>query len=211
MKTLCSFMAWLCTAGFCMLVAAAIFDMAFMHQRLHIELPLPKLHENHQNVQAFDMLDRDCMARNIFFEARGESAKGKSMVGFVVLERTKSPHFPSSICGVVNQANTDAQGKIIKFQCAFSWVCDGKNHSEDFSDPRLKKEWEESQAVAELVLSGKLKPPVDMRGVTHYYASRIKFPWPQDRKNFKLVATVGNHLFFRWSKAQLPKLDLASR
>lgn len=208
MKTLCSFIAWMCSTAFCMLIAAAVFNMTIYSKWVHVALPIPPA--NDASNYGYDAAQLDCLARNIFFEARGESAKGKEMVGFVVMERTKSPHFPNTICGVVEQANMNSNGKIIKHQCAFSWYCDGRNHSYDFSAPTRAKAWAQSYAIAKLIVTGKLKAPAFMHGVTHYHANYVHPYWAKDHKDYRLVARVGDHLFYRWRKANMPKLELAS-
>jgi spore germination cell wall hydrolase CwlJ-like protein len=45
----------------------------------------------------------NCLAKAIYFEARGEPKEGMVEVANVVLNRVKSGKFPSSICGVVYQ------------------------------------------------------------------------------------------------------------
>lgn len=208
MKTVLSIFAWLCTMAFCMLMAAAVFNMTIYNKRIHVNLPIPYAKTSQH--PAYDAIQLDCLARNIFFEARGESAKGKEMVGFVVLERTKSPHFPNTICGVVTQANVNRHGKIIKHQCSFSWYCDGLNHSYNFSRPQVAKAWAQSYTIAKLIITGKLKPPAYMNGVTHYHAKYVYPYWARDHKDYRLVARVGDHLFYRWRKANMPKLELAA-
>src|SRR5262245_23764893 len=47
--------------------------------------------------------ERFCLAEAIYFEARGEPAVGQMAVGLVIINRTKSAHYPHTICGVVNQ------------------------------------------------------------------------------------------------------------
>ena len=44
-----------------------------------------------------------CMEVNLYHEARGESYKGLLAVGLVTLNRSRSPDFPNTICGVVHQ------------------------------------------------------------------------------------------------------------
>jgi spore germination cell wall hydrolase CwlJ-like protein len=44
-----------------------------------------------------------CLAQTIHGEARGESQKGQEAVGQVVINRTRSPKFPNTICAVVRQ------------------------------------------------------------------------------------------------------------
>jgi spore germination cell wall hydrolase CwlJ-like protein len=200
-------MAWVSFGLFASLMIAAMYEYAIVRPRTQVAVALP--HNTLLPVQMLDMVQLDCMAQNVFFEARGESANGKMMVAMVVLERTMSPHFPSTVCGVVHQANLDADGYPIKYQCSFSWVCDGEKHDIDFTNDTVAKEWEQSYTIAKLVMLGALKPKLDMEGVTHYHANYVKPFWIKS-KNYKLVARVGDHLFYRWSKATLPKLNVAS-
>src|SRR5579863_6755197 len=60
----------------------------------------------------------DCLAAAVYYEARGESADGRAAVAQVVLNRTRRPGFPRSICGVVYQGAGDGV-------CQFSFVCNG--------------------------------------------------------------------------------------
>lgn len=45
----------------------------------------------------------DCLAKNIYHEARGESEKGWQAVAWATLNRTQDGRFPSTICKVVYQ------------------------------------------------------------------------------------------------------------
>jgi len=44
-----------------------------------------------------------CLAQNIYYEARNEPEEGKVAVGLVTINRTQDPRFPDSVCGVVHQ------------------------------------------------------------------------------------------------------------
>lgn len=57
----------------------------------------------------------NCLAENIYHEARGQPTKGKIAVSNVVINRTKSGKFPSTPCAVIKQRS--------KKGCQFSWVC----------------------------------------------------------------------------------------
>src|SRR5262249_4074409 len=72
------------------------------------------------NPSALFASERFCLAEAIYFEARGEPAVGQMAVGRVIMNRTKSAHYPHTICGVVNQ-NADLLNR-----CQFSYRCDGK-------------------------------------------------------------------------------------
>ena len=44
-----------------------------------------------------------CLAQNVYFEARGESSDGQLAVALVTMHRVKSRRYPSTICNVVWQ------------------------------------------------------------------------------------------------------------
>jgi spore germination cell wall hydrolase CwlJ-like protein len=199
MKRLCNIAAVLSLLLFTWLVGSAVFDLFFVLPRVSIPLAIPAaipmVHEDGKQL--------DCMAQNIYWEAQGEKALGKIFVGMVVMERLHSPHFPSTVCGVVFQGNRDAHGKSIRHMCSFSWTCDGADHDINFNNIIDRREWLLSYSIAKQVLAGKAHVPIDMVGVTHYHADYAKPFWSKDHKDYKLVATIGHHLFYRWKKAMI--------
>lgn len=44
-----------------------------------------------------------CLAEAIYHEARGEPIEGQYAVAYVIVNRTKHPKFPSTVCAVVRQ------------------------------------------------------------------------------------------------------------
>jgi spore germination cell wall hydrolase CwlJ-like protein len=61
-----------------------------------------------------------CLARTIYWEARGEESASMEAVASVVMNRLGHEGFPGTICAVVRQGNE--QGA-----CQFSWWCDGRS------------------------------------------------------------------------------------
>ena len=61
-----------------------------------------------------------CLARTIYWEARGEKAASMEAVASVVMNRLGHEGFPDTVCAVVRQGNE--QGA-----CQFSWWCDGRS------------------------------------------------------------------------------------
>ena len=59
----------------------------------------------------------DCLAKNIYHEAKGEPFEGKVAVAQVTINRAASGQFPSDICKVVYQKNV-VYDKVL---CQFSW------------------------------------------------------------------------------------------
>ena len=86
--------------------------------------------------------DVRCLARAIYFEARGEPTRGKLAVGRVVLNRVTSKSYPHSVCRVVYQ-NDHRRNR-----CQFSFACDGK--PDTITD---RAAWNEVLAYAEWLLT----------------------------------------------------------
>jgi spore germination cell wall hydrolase CwlJ-like protein len=61
-----------------------------------------------------------CLARTVYWEARGESKDVMEAVANVVMNRLAQEGFPKSICDVVKQGHE-------KSTCQFSWWCDGRS------------------------------------------------------------------------------------
>lgn len=137
--------------------------------------------------------DRECLARNIFWEARNQSIEGQVAVAWVTLNRMESDRFPGSICRVVHQANRDANGTPIRHQCQFSWYCDGKSDRIP-SNAVAQRAWEDAQLIADVVLldwaRAKASP---VQNATYYHADYVTPRWAQQ---FTKVAVVGSHIFY---------------
>ena len=61
-----------------------------------------------------------CLARTIYWEARGEAIVDMEAIASVVMNRLGHAGFPNTICSVVRQGRE--QGS-----CQFSWWCDGRS------------------------------------------------------------------------------------
>ena len=75
------------------------------------------------------MADREkqheCLAKNIYFEARNEPFVGQFAVALVTLNRVHDSAFPNTICDVVYEGIHTARGFPKRDRCQFSWDCDG--------------------------------------------------------------------------------------
>jgi spore germination cell wall hydrolase CwlJ-like protein len=122
----------------------------------------------------------DCLTQAVYFEARGETARGQAAVAQVVMNRVANPNFPKTVCGVVFQG-ASSHG------CQFSFACDGSmGHG-------LEAEaWDRARQVAERALSGRVLG--DIGGATHFHTTSVRPDWgPQMLR----VAQVGLHVFYR--------------
>ena len=61
-----------------------------------------------------------CLARNVYFEARGEPVAGQYAVAEVTMNRKASGRYAGTVCGVVYQKNWDPLRK--RYVGAFSWT-----------------------------------------------------------------------------------------
>ena len=122
-----------------------------------------------------------CLAEALYFEARGESAKGLFAVAEVILNRVDSPRYPSSVCGVINQGT----GK--RYACQFTFTCDG--HPEHIRD---KAAWRRVGKVARVMLDGAPRTLTD--GALFYHTHAVEPSWS---RKLDRTASIGVHLFYR--------------
>ena len=129
-----------------------------------------------------------CLAKNIYFEARGDTLAGRYAVADVVLNRVKDRRYPGTICEVVRQGKQDSNGNMVKNKCQFSWYCDGKEDN----TPNAEM-WRQSQAIAyQIVILGTMRGITE--GATHYHATYVNPSWNRGMDD---IGRIGAHLFFR--------------
>lgn len=115
----------------------------------------------------------ECLARNIYFEARGEGRSGMRAVGHVTMNRVESRQFRKTVCGVVYQSGQ------------FHWVGNG-------ATPRGHL-WTTSREVAHAIYTGEdVSDPTN--GATYFHNPSSRPSWS---RTFRHTATIGNHRFYR--------------
>ncbi|MDX1609608.1 MAG: cell wall hydrolase [Halofilum sp. (in: g-proteobacteria)] len=117
-------------------------------------------------------IDVQCLAENIYHEARGEPRLGQVAVAEVTMNRVASPRFPDSVCRVVHQKS------------AFSWTLD------DTARPNGPA-WRRAVEVAASVYDGVHAPVVP--GALHYHARGIEPAWARAHPPLR---TIGRHIFY---------------
>jgi spore germination cell wall hydrolase CwlJ-like protein len=128
------------------------------------------------------LAEENCLARAVYFEARSESEMGQLAVAKVILNRTKDPNYPKTICGVVYQ------GSQRRNSCQFSFACDGM--PDDVKSPAA---WARSKRIAQKAISGNMNMGAAMSQATNYHADYVKPRWARTMR--KLVK-IGNHIFY---------------
>ena len=123
-----------------------------------------------------DNSEVECLARNIYFEARNQPIKGQEAVAHVTLNRLKSGKHGNSICEVVYQPY------------AFSWTLDRFK-----SKAQLKEIKAEALAneIAFKTILGETEDPTN--GATHYHANYIKPYWS---KRLEKKVRIQDHIFY---------------
>ena len=146
-----------------------------------------------QRLNTISTEDRECLARNIFWEARNQTVEGQVAVAWVTLNRVEDDRFPGSICRVVHQANRDSNGNPIRNQCQFSWYCDGKSDRIP-SNVIAQRAWEDAQLIADVVLLDWARQKASpVQNATYYHADYVTPRWA---RNFTQVAQVDTHIFY---------------
>lgn len=125
-----------------------------------------------------------CLAKNIFYEAGGESFDGKLAVAQVTVNRANNGNFPDTICGVVKQKSS-WQGRIV---CQFSWFCTYKSSA---PIPKESERYQESLKAARQVLLEGLGLK-HLKDALYFHATHVNPNWGKVR-----VARIGNHIFYR--------------
>lgn len=113
-----------------------------------------------------------CMAKVIYYEARGESLAGKLAVAKVTLNRVSSGKFPSTVCGVVYQKGQ------------YSWT---RGKTPKITD---KKAWQESLVIAANAVETGLTE-LDHFKAMYFHSKQVKPMW-----KYKRSVTIGNHIFY---------------
>lgn len=126
--------------------------------------------------------DLDCLAMNIYHEARNEPEAGKLAVGHVVMNRMFDRRFPGTVCEVVMQGGPEPHN-----YCQFSWWCDGKD-----DEPLNQQAWIESQYLASRIFAGTVKDPTG--GALWYHADYVNPSWS---KAMAKGPQIGRHKFYQ--------------
>ena len=128
--------------------------------------------------------DLGCLTDAVYYESRGEPVEGQEAVAQVVLNRTRKPGFPKSICGVVFQR--------ARMTCQFSFACDGS-----ITAQRDGAAWLRAQRIASRALGGYRLAQIG--GATHFHVAGLQVAW---NDSLLQVARIGAHVFYGFGHPQ---------
>lgn len=175
-------LVFLVMLGLLLLGAAGIVSFAYL-DGIRIEparLQAVLRETSHAQRRANDL---QCLAENVYFEARGEPLAGQYAVAEVTLNRTRSQNFPHTICAVVHEMRWDpSRGRFV---ADFSWTELGS------LSPPDGPAWRQAMAVASAAYDELHAPLVP--GALFYHATNVRPAWGKTRR---AVATIGNHIFY---------------
>jgi spore germination cell wall hydrolase CwlJ-like protein len=151
-----------------------------------------------RTVRPYNESEVECLAINIYHEARGSSFADRVAVTDVVLNRVRDRRYPNTICEVVMQGEhsewhmTQLNKKVpLRNRCHFSWYCDGKSDK-----PNDENAWQDALHLAGLMYYYNEYVGIT-EGATHYHASHVDPYWAP---TLQKVGIIGGHVFYRWVK-----------
>jgi spore germination cell wall hydrolase CwlJ-like protein len=124
----------------------------------------------------------ECLALNIYWEAKSEPLAGKRAVAAVTLNRVLHPAFPKTICEVVYQGVGDGARS-----CQFSWACDRRPDR-----PRDAAAWAEARQLAHEMLYVDVYDPTG--GALYFHATYVRPTWA---RSMVRLSRIGRHVFYR--------------
>ena len=155
-------------------------EQAAIERNAVIEAEIADLHYQEQ---------LQCMALNIYHEARSDSTLGQEAVGMVTMNRVYSDKYPDTICDVVYQSHLNSRGNPIRNKCQFSWYCDGKSDV-----PRDKVKFEEAMTNAKWVMNNYGSERDITGGAVMYHASYVNPYWS---KAYTKTSRIESHIFYK--------------
>ncbi len=121
-----------------------------------------------------------CLARTIYWEAKGEGDEAMQAVANVVMNRLEHEGFPKTICAVVKQGRE-------RGSCQFSWWCDGRPDKANETEA-----YAHAKEVARRVLNRQLGDVT--HGALYFHDQSVS---PDRAKEYTRTATIGKHIFYK--------------
>ena len=126
-----------------------------------------------------------CLAEALFYESRGESSRGNKLIAQVVVNRTRSPHFPDTVCKVIKQKING------RYQYSYHHLPNTRKHL-------LKKNqatYNKMYSIADKVLTDNFEKRKILTKATYYkrcdveseFFDRLKYLGREDRHCFFTV------------------------
>lgn len=129
----------------------------------------------------------DCLADNIYFEARAEPTLGQKAVAFVTMNRVNHHKYPSSVCGVVKQKNAST--------CQFSWWCDSRMKSQSNRRSFDIEAYHKAREIATEIYLKYHNVHDVTKGALFYHAVHVSKS-ALGVKKLRVTTKIGRHVFY---------------
>ncbi len=146
-------------------------------------------------VPVLDPFQLECLAKGIYYEARGESVQGQIAVARVVMNRVRHHAFGNTPCKVLNQSNMvnivneEGEPQTVKV-CQFSYMCEERsplNKNSHVYRTALK--------IAHDVLAHDAHSELLPKNTLFFHNINVNPNW-----GYRRVAVIGNHIFYAKGK-----------
>jgi spore germination cell wall hydrolase CwlJ-like protein len=121
-----------------------------------------------------------CLARTVYWEARGDSETSMEAIANVVMNRLGHDGFPDTVCSVVKQGHEQGQ-------CQFSWWCDGRSDSAFEEDP-----YKISKEIARRALNLQLTDATG--GALYFHHRNVNPKWAPE---YLKTVEIGEFVFYK--------------
>ena len=145
----------------------------------------------------------ECLALNMYHEARDQGVGGALAVSFVVFNRVKDNRFPNTVCHVIKHGPIKESWKTrktkdphdavfypVRDKCQFSWWCDGLS-----DEPKDNETYARFLKIANGIIRHEYSLIDITDGATFYHADYVKPAWAKTK--FRTIE-IGDHIFYRW-------------
>ncbi|MFJ4192753.1 cell wall hydrolase [Pseudomonas sp. NPDC089534] len=121
-----------------------------------------------------------CLARSIYWEAKGKDNADMEGVASVVMNRLGHDGFPGTVCEVVKQGSETKS-------CQFSWWCDGRPDQVKEDD-----EYAQAKAIAAKALNRQLTDRT--HGALYFHDRNVHPSWANE---YRKTAETAKFLFYK--------------
>jgi spore germination cell wall hydrolase CwlJ-like protein len=174
-------------ASACLFLLAAI-TLVFFSEEAYTQT----ITEIEQEEIVVDTKQIECLAKNIYYESRGEPKLGQIIVARVVMNRVEHDYYQGSPCEVIYKHGfVTKENRKVKV-CQFSWACDSKRRKPMQDDPLYRSALKIAYDVFVHDAYADLVP----KSVLYFHNLQVRPSW----KNVVLFKRVGNHVFYKIKK-----------
>lgn len=137
-----------------------------------------KMGDEQASLPGFKLNDKEleCLAKNVYFESRGEPIIGQKAVAWVTLNRAQSDDYSTNVCEVVMQSKQ------------FSWTLQKYQDIDDLAA------WDIAMSVAKDVAESYYVDDDPTEGAMFFHNKRKTPFWAE---SYEKTVLIDNHIFYR--------------